>query len=316
MVLAATNRADTLDDALTRSGRFDRKISVDLPPHKDRVAIAKVHLKPLKLHQTLTVDAIAETLATMTPGCSGAEIYNICNEAAITASRLDKDSVDLECFYKAMDRIMIGMEKKAKKLSPNERERLAYHEAGHVVLTWFQETTDPVLKSTISPRGGKTSGVTKKLPVDHYISTQRMLREKMISHLGGYVSEEFFFEDVSSGAAEDLRSVTDMAHHEVTTYGMSPKLVGHFGWARDEYAIQKPYGEAKANVIDTTVHQISDEVLEQARELLKKHIDQVRFVAGLLMKNETVTARELWLVLGERPHMSKEFRQYLETAAN
>jgi AFG3 family protein len=316
MVLAATNRADTLDEALTRSGRFDRKISVDMPPHKDRVEIAKVHLKPLNLNPALVFDAIAETLGTMTPGCSGADIYNICNEAAITASRLGKDHVDLECFYKAMDRIMIGLEKKAKRLLPDERERLAYHEAGHVVLSWFQETADPVLKSTITPRGGRTTGVTKKLPVDRYISTQQMLREKMVHQLGGYVAEEFFFEDVSSSAADDLRTVTDLARQEVTTYGMAPKEVGHFGYHMDENAIQKPYGERKADVIDSTVNNIASEVLTAARKLLTDHLEQVRIVAGLLIKNETVTARELWIVLGERPVMTKEFREYLETAAS
>jgi len=317
MVLAATNRADTLDEALTRSGRFDRKISVDLPPHKDRVAIAHVHLKPLNLSPALTIESVAETVATMTPGCSGADIYNVCNEAAITASRLEKDHVDLECFTIAMDRIMIGMEKKARTLSPTERERLAFHEAGKVVLTWFLETADPVLKATIQPRGGRRSGVTKRLPKERFISTQVMLREKMVHSLGGYVAEEHFFQDVSGTAAEDLRRVTNMAQHEVATYGMEPARVGHFGWPDDDgQAVQKPYGAAKADAIDGAVQNITSEVMQRARTLLSQHLDHTRIVAGLLLRNETVTARELWTVLGERPVMTEEFRKYLETAAN
>jgi AFG3 family protein len=315
MVLAATNRADTLDEALTRSGRFDRKISVDMPPHPDRVAIAKVHLAPINLHPSLSIASVAETVATMTPGCSGADIYNICNEAAITASRLQKEAVDLDCFTIAMDRIMIGMEKKAKSLSNSERERIAFHEAGKVVLTWFLETTDPVLKSTIAPRGGRRSGVTKKLPKDRFINTQTMLRERMIHQLGGYVAEEHFFEDVSSNAAEDLRQVTNMAHHEIATYGMDPANVGHFGWQENDQAIQKPYGAHKADQIDHAVQTITEEVMRRARDLRQTHLEQIRIVAGLLLKNETVTARELWTVLGERPHMTDEFRKYLETAA-
>lgn len=314
IVLAATNRADVLDNALTRSGRFDRKISLEKPPHKDRVAIARVHLSPLKLDPAISLDAFAETVASLTPGCSGADIFNVCNEAAIIASRENRSNVNLQCFHKAVERVLVGMEKQAVKLSQMEKERIAHHEAGHVVLNWFQETTDPVIKTTITPRGGNMTGVTQKLPQTIYISTQQRIREGMIARLGGLVAEEHFFKDMSSNASEDLQRVTDAARDEVCRFGMSAERVGHFGFNMDqENALQKPFGPKLEDVIDDETQKIVHECVTKARELLKKHLLEVRSVAGMLLKQETLSAQDLWLVLGDRPVMTEEFRKYLQS---
>lgn len=314
IVLAATNRADVLDNALTRSGRFDRKITLEKPPHKDRVAIAQVHLKPLKLDPAVTIEAFAETVASLTPGCSGADIFNICNEAAIIASRDDKEWVNVQCFHKALERVLVGMEKQAVKLTANERERIAYHEAGHVVLSWFLETVDPVVKTTIAPRGGNMTGVTQKLPQSVYISTQQRIRESMIARLGGFTAEEHFFQDLSSNAAEDLQRVTDTARDELCRYGMEPEHIGHFGFNMDQdNAIQKPFGPKKENMIDEAIARIVDDCVTKAKALMQEHLMDVRKVAGLLLKQETLSAQELWVVLGDRPNMSPEFRKYLQS---
>ena len=312
IVLAATNRADVLDSALTRSGRFDRKISIDKPPHKDRVAIAKVHLKPLKLDPAVTLEGFAETLASLTPGCSGADIYNICNEAAIIASREDRDFVNLQCFHKAIDRVLVGMEKRATKLTAHEKARLAYHEAGHAVLNWFLPLPDPVTKVSIAPRGTQI-GITQKLPHEVFIKTQDRLRQAMVAKLGGFVSEEYFFSDLSSSAADDLQRVTDDARAEICIYGMDPD-VGNFGYEmNDQEAIQKPFGPKKEDQIDVAVARVVESCADKARALLREHIQHVHSVAGSLMKQETLTAQELYVLLGERPEMSEEFRKYLES---
>lgn len=313
IVLAATNRADVLDNALTRSGRFDRKITLEKPPHKDRVAIAKVHLKPLVLDPAVPLDSFAETVASLTAGCSGADIYNICNEAAIIASRENREFVNLACFHKALERVLVGMEKQAVKLSQQERERIAHHEAGHVVMSWFQKTTDPVIKTTIAPRGGNMTGVTQKLPQSVYISTQERLRESMIARLGGFAAEEHFFQDLSSNAADDLQRVTALARDEICRYGMDPSLVGHFGFNMDqENALQKPFGPRMENIIDEQTKAIVEDCVAKARSLLQEHLLDVRKVAGLLLKHETLSAQELWLTLGDRPVMTEEFRKYLQ----
>lgn len=313
IVLAATNRADVLDNALTRSGRFDRKISLEKPPHKDRVAISLVHLRPLKLDSAVPIESFAETLASLTGGCSGADLYNICNEAAIIASRENRDFVNVACFHKALERVLVGMEKKAYQMQQHEKERMAHHEAGHVVLNWFQTTTDPVIKTTIAPRGGNMAGITQKLPQTVYISTQQRIRESMIARLGGFVAEEHFFKDLSSNAADDLQRVTDMARDEICVYGMSPTTIGHFGYKlNEENAIQKPFGPKRENQIDLEISGIVEDCAAKARALLQKHLLDVRKVAGLLVKHETLSAQELWVVLGDRPMMTDEFRKYLQ----
>ncbi|KPA82162.1 putative mitochondrial Mitochondrial ATP-dependent zinc metallopeptidase [Leptomonas pyrrhocoris] len=314
MVLAATNRADILDNALTRSGRFDRKISLEKPSYKDRIAIALVHLQPLHLDPCVSVQGYAETVAALTPGCSGADIFNVCNEAAIQAARDDKDYVGSAHFHQAVERVLVGLEKSAVKYTPHEKERLAYHEAGIVVLNWFQSETDPVIKSTILPRGRHRTGVTQKLPQNIYISTQERLLQRIVGRLGGYVSEEYFFSDVSTSAAEDLQMATSLARDMVCVYGMDPAHIGHMGFELDrDDTLQKPFGPEKEDAVDIAVESIVQSCLERARVLLKEHHKHTRMIAGLLLKQETLNAHEMWFALGDRPVMSKEFQTYLES---
>ncbi|KAG5468187.1 hypothetical protein LSCM1_02163 [Leishmania martiniquensis] len=314
MVLAATNRADILDNALTRSGRFDRKISLERPSYKDRVAIALVHLQPLHLDPSSSLQNYAETVAALTPGCSGADIFNVCNEAAIQAARADREYVGVQHFHLAVERVLVGLEKSAVKYTPHEKERLAYHEAGVVVLNWFQCDTDPVIKSTILPRGRHRTGVTQKLPQNIYISTQERLLQRIVGRLGGYVSEEYFFSDVSTSAAEDLQRATSMARDMVCVYGMDPAHIGHLGFELDrEDTLQKPFGPEKENAIDSAVEKIVQSCLKRARALLQDHLNHTRVIAGLLLKQETLNAQEMWFALGDRPTMTKEFQTYLES---
>ncbi|EAN89642.1 putative mitochondrial ATP-dependent zinc metallopeptidase [Trypanosoma cruzi] len=314
MVLAATNRVDILDNALTRSGRFDRKITLEKPSYKDREAIAKVHLSPLKLEASSNIHEYARIVAALTPGCSGADIFNICNEAAIQAAREKKDHVTQQHFHQAVERVLVGLERSAVKLSETERERIAFHEAGVVILHWFQDKTDPVVKTTILPRGRHRTGVTQKLPQTTFIFTQEQLMQNLVAQLGGYVAEEYFFQDISTCAAEDVQSATNKARHFVCTYGMDPETIGHFGYQLDqEDSIQKPFGPVKEDVVDQAVHRLLEVALKGARTILNQYLDKTRVVAGLLMRQETLTAHELWLVLGDRPVMTREFRAYLES---
>lgn len=313
IVLAATNRADVLDNAMTRSGRFDRKISLEKPPYKDRIAIALVHLEPLSLDPSASRQSYAETVAALTPGCSGADIFSVCNEAAIQAAREDKPYVSVPHFHAAVERVLVGLEKSAVKYTPHEKERLAYHEAGTVVLNWFQAETDPVIKSTILPRGRHRTGVTQMLPQNIYISTQERLLQRIVGRLGGFVAEEHFFTDVSTSAANDLQAATSMAREMVCTYGMDPEHIGHMGFELDRSdTLQKPFGPNKENAIDVAVETIVRSCLVQARELLTAHLNHTRVIAGLLLKQETLNAHEMWFALGDRPVMSKEFQTYLE----
>ncbi|CCW60561.1 unnamed protein product [Phytomonas sp. EM1] len=314
IVLAATNRADILDNALTRSGRFDRKVSLEKPSHKDRVAIALVHLQPLCLEPSTKPEDYAETIAALTPGCSGADIANICNEAAIHAARGAQEHVTTKHFHAAMERVLMGLEKSAVRYTPNEKERIAYHEAGIVVLNWFQEGTDPVIKTTILPRGQHRTGVTQMLPKRAYISTEEQLLQRIVGILGGYVAEEFFFHDVSTSAANDLQNATKLALEMVCTYGMDPKNIGHFGYEVERHdAIQKPFGQEKENAVDESVERIVHMCLGRARALLHEHHHHVRVIGGLLIRQETLNAHDLWFALGARPAMSEEFQAYLES---
>ncbi|CCW66618.1 unnamed protein product [Phytomonas sp. Hart1] len=314
IVLAATNRADILDNALTRSGRFDRKVSLEKPSHKDRVAIAMVHLQPLRLEPSTKPQDYAEIIAALTPGCSGADIFNICNEAAIHAAREAQEYVATKHFHAAVERVLMGLEKSAVRYTPSEKERIAYHEAGVVVLNWFQKETDPVIKTTILPRGQHRTGVTQMLPKRAYISTEEQLLQRIVGILGGYVAEEYFFHDVSTSAANDLQNATKLALEMVCTYGMDPKNIGHFGYElnRDD-AIQKPFGEEKENAVDASVERIVQECLCRARALLQEYHHHVRIIGGLLIQQETLNAHKLWFALGDRPTMSEEFQVYLES---
>lgn len=314
MVLAATNRADILDNALTRSGRFDRKITLEKPSFKDRAAIAKVHLAPLKLDPVSSMDGYAEMLAGLTPGCSGADLFNICNEAAIQAARRDAVYVGVGHFHTAVERVLVGLERTAVKYTPNEKERMAYHEAGVVVLNWFQKETDPIIKTTILPRGRHRTGVTQRLPQNVYLSTESRLLEEIVGRLGGYVAEEHFFQDVSTNAASGLEEATRMATRMVCEYGMKPSTTGHLAFEMDRSdTLQKPFGPVVEDAVDAAVEGIVQHCLCRARALLKEHLQKTRVVAGLLLTQETLTAQELWFALGDRPVMSREFETYLES---
>ncbi|EPY24233.1 AFG3 family protein [Angomonas deanei] len=314
MVLAATNRADILDNALTRSGRFDRKISLDLPSYNDRIAIAKVHLAPLHLDPSSSIQSYAETQAALTPGCSGADIFNVCNEAAIQAARGDETHVGVPHFHKAVERVLVGLEKSAVKYTPHEKERLAYHEAGIVVLNWFLNETDPVIKTTILPRGRHRTGVTQQLPHNVFISTEARLLERIVGKLGGYVAQEHFFKDISTSAANDMQKATNMAMQMVCVYGMNPDKIGHIGYDMDKGdTLQKPFGPEKEDDVDRAVEKIMAECLQRARALLQEHLQHVRVIGGSLLKRETLSAHDLFFLLGRRPTMSKEFLAYLES---
>lgn len=311
LVLGATNRADILDTAMTRSGRFDRKITLDKPAYKDRVAIAMVHLRPLRLDTSATVHSYAECIAALTPGCSGADIYNVCNEGAVHAARKGKEVVTMDDFHEAAERVLLGLPKSAVAFQAHEKERLAFHEAGEVVLCWCQELTDPIIKTSILPRGGHRTGVTQRLPQSVFISTEERLRQTIVGTLGGYVSEEHFFKDVSTKAAEKLEKATKLARQMITIYGMDPENIGHIGYRLDSYAIQKPYGPNKENNIDKSVEVLLADSMNRARKILKERLLDVQVIAGLLLKKETLSAHELWVSLGDRPEMTKEFQTYL-----
>lgn len=311
LLLGATNRADILDSAMTRSGRFDRKITLDKPAYKERVAIAQVHLKPLRLDSSSTTEAYAECIAALTPGCSGADIYSVCNEGAIHAARKGRVKITMDDFHKAAERVLIGMQKSAAEFQAIEKERLAFHEAGVVVSHWYQELTAPVIKTTILPCGASRSGVTQMLPQSTYISTEDRLRQNIVGMLGGYAAEEFFFQDVSSRGAEKLREGTNMARQMVCTYGMDPSNFGHMALTLNPDALKKPYGPKKEDKIDVSVEKLVAECLDRAKKLLQDRLVQVQAVANLLLTRETLSAHELWLILGDRPVMTKEFKAYL-----
>eukprot|EP00796_Vickermania_ingenoplastis_P007184 gene7185-5047_t len=309
-VLAATNRVDILDSALTRSGRFDRKITLEKPAFKDRVAIAMVHLKRLKLHSASTREEYAECIAALTPGCSGADIYNVCNEAAVHAARHGNEFVTINDFHKAAERVLIGLEKSEVFYQPYEKERLAIHEAGDVVTKWFLHLTDPVIKTTILPRGRHRTGVTQVLPQTIFISTMERLKENITGSLGGYAAEDIFFNDISSRSAGKLQRATELARDMVCRYGMEPSSVGHMGFYLDDNSIQKPFGPEKEKFIDEAVEKIVHECLHKAKGIVLQRSVQVQLISNLLQRHETLSAYDLWLALGDRPVMTKEFQNY------
>ena len=269
IILAATNRADILDRALMRAGRFDRQIHVELPDMKERVEIFKVHLQPLKLQKGLNT----EFLAKQTPGFSGADIANVCNEAALIAARQDKKFVQKQDFLDAIDRIIGGLEKKNKIITQQEKRTIAYHEAGHATVSWMLEHASPLLKVTIIPRG-KALGAAWYLPEERQITTREQLLDEMASALGGRASEELTFGRVSTGALNDLEKVTKQAYAMVSFFGLS-KRIGNKSFfdssGQSEYSFTKPYSEKTAEIIDDEVSQIIDEQYERSKTILKKY---------------------------------------------
>jgi len=298
IVLAATNRADILDKALMRAGRFDRQIEVGLPDVKERKEIFDVHLRPLKLDPRLD----REFLAKQTPGFSGADIANVCNEAALIAARHDKECVSKEDFLAAIDRIVGGLERKNKIITDEEKRTIAYHEAGHATVSWILENASPLIKVTIIPRG-KALGAAWYLPEERQITTREQLLDELAATLGGRVSEELNFGRVSTGALNDLERVTRQAYAMVAYYGMSDK-VGNRSYydstGQSDMAFTKPYSEQTAELIDTEAKALIDEAYAMAREVLTEHSEGMKRLAELLLEREVVFTEDVERIFGKR----------------
>jgi len=307
IVLAATNRADILDKALMRAGRFDRQIEVGLPDVKEREEIFEVHLRPLKLDPALD----RSFLAKQTPGFSGADIANVCNEAALIAARHNKPFVAKEDFLAAIDRIIGGLERKNKIISQQEKRTIAYHEAGHATVSWLLEHASPLIKVTIIPRG-KALGAAWYLPEERQITTREQLMDEMASILGGRVSEQLTFGRVSTGALNDLERVTKLAHAMVAYYGMSPE-VGTLSYydstGQSDMALTKPYSEKTAQQIDAETRRLIDEAYRMAEETLTTHADGLRQLAELLLEREVIFTEDVERILGKRKTSGEPAKQ-------
>jgi AFG3 family protein len=277
IVMAATNRVDILDPALLRPGRFDRQVYVGLPDIKGRASVFKVHLKNLKTN--LDKDDLARKLSALTPGFSGADISNVCNEAALIAARDASTSIVLKNFEAAIERVIAGMEKKSQVLQPEEKKVVAYHEAGHAVAGWFLEHADPLLKVSIIPRG-KGLGYAQYLPKDAFLFTKEQLFDRMCMTLGGRVSELIFFKKLSTGAQDDLRKITESAYSQIVKFGMSEK-VGNLSFDTPqpgEMVLDKPYSEQTAQLIDEEVRELIKTAFDRTMQLLNEHIDDIEKV--------------------------------------
>lgn len=299
IVLAATNRPDVLDSALLRAGRFDRQISIDKPDINGREAIFKVHLKPIKIAE----DIDPKKLAAQTPGFAGAEIANVCNEAALIAARRNKTAVDMQDFQDAVDRVIGGLEKKTKIISPEEKKIVAYHEAGHAVAGWFLEHADPLVKVSIVPRGVAALGYAQYLPKEQFLYQTEQLFDEMCMTLGGRAAEEIIFGKISTGALSDLERITKMAYSIVSVYGMNEKL-GHISFydsKADGYKMTKPYSEATAEMIDQEVSKLIQSAYTRTLDLLKEHRDHLEILAKELLEKEILFQADLEKLIGKRP---------------
>ena len=303
ILMAATNRPDILDTALLRPGRFDRQITVDKPDLAGREQIFNVHLKPLT---KLSSDVDAHKLAAQTPGFAGAEIANVCNEAALIAARNGKDQVDMKDFQDAIDRVIGGLEKKNKIISPEEKRIVAYHEAGHAISGWFLEHADPLLKVSIIPRGVAALGYAQYLPKEQYLYRTEQLMDSMCMTLGGRVAEDIFFGKISTGAQNDLERITKLAYSMVTIYGMSDK-VGNISFydPQGEYGYQKPYSERTSEMIDEEVRRLINEAYVRTKALLTEKKEAVRAIAEELLEKEILFQADLERLIGSRPHEVK-----------
>ena len=307
IILAATNRADILDSALMRPGRFDRQISVDRPDIVGREQIFSVHLRPLT---KLSTDVDAHKLALQTPGFAGAEIANVCNEAALIAARRNKEMVEMSDFQDAIDRVIGGLEKKNKIISPEEKKIVAYHEAGHAVAGWFLEFADPLLKVSIVPRGVAALGYAQYLPKEQYLYRTEQLLDSMVMTLGGRAAEQIFFEKVSTGAQNDLERITKLAYGMITHYGMSKK-VGQvsFNDPTGEYGYQRPYSEKTAELIDEEVRSMIDEAYQRTIYLLTDKKKEVEAIAMELLTKEIIFKSDIERIIGPRPYLEDEVSQ-------
>lgn len=315
IILAATNRVDILDKALLRAGRFDRQIYVELPDLNDRKEIFKVHLRPIKIDESVDV----EFLARQTPGFSGADIANVCNEAALIAARNKKRFVEKEDFISAVDRIVGGLEKKNKIITQDEKKSIAIHEAGHATLSWFLEHANPLVKVTIVPRG-KALGAAWYLPEERQITTKEQMLDEMCALLGGRAAEEVFIGQISSGAMNDLERVTKQAYGMITYLGMSDKMpnLSYYDSSGQDYTFQKPFSENTAELIDAEVKVMIAEQYERAKELLLKHAAGHNQLAQILLEKEIIYAENLEHVFGKRPWVSRsqEILQNKEKSKN
>ncbi|PWN94025.1 ATP-dependent metallopeptidase Hfl [Acaromyces ingoldii] len=311
VVLAGTNRPDVLDPALLRPGRFDRHISIDRPDIGGRRAIFMVHLKPLKLAEGTDKEMLAEKLSTLTPGFSGADVANVCNEAALIAARGGLAAVDENSFDRAIERVIAGLERKTRVLSPEEKKIVAYHEAGHAVCGWYLEHADPLLKVSIIPRGVGL-GYAQYLPKERYLFSTEMLMDRMCMTLGGRVSEEINFGSITTGAQDDLSKITKIAFEICASYGMNSTM-GPISYKPEQDSMHKPYSEKTNEMLDQEVRKMVSEVHRRTTELLTKHLDAVEKVAQLLLKKEVITREDMRLTLGKRPFKTAdEADEYLD----
>lgn len=313
IILAATNRPDVLDSALLRPGRFDRQISIDRPDVKGREAIFKVHLKPIKISQTLDIHKLAE----QTPGFAGADIANVCNEAALIAARKNKDSVDMSDFQDAIDRVIGGLEKRNKIILPEEKEIIAYHEAGHAICGWFLEHAYPLLKVTIVPRGTAALGYAQYTPKEQYLYNTDQLFDQICMTLGGRAAEDIFFGKISTGASNDLQQITKIAYSMVTVYGMNGKI-GNISYydPTQENTFTKPYSEETGKMIDEEVRRLIAEAYVSTKALLTEKKREVEILAKQLLEKEVLFQSDVEKLIGKRPFEDKKILDVVVQDAN
>ena len=300
IILAATNRVDMLDSALLRAGRFDRQINVDLPDLNERKEVFMVHLKPLKLDSSVDVDFLAR----QTPGFSGADIANVCNEAALIAARHNSHTVGKQDFLDAVDRIIGGLEKKTKIMTTAEKRSIAIHEAGHATISWFTEFANPLVKVSIVPRG-RALGAAWYLPEERVLQTKEAMLDEMCSLLGGRAAEELFIGTISTGAMNDLERTTKQAYGMIAFAGMSERLPNICYYNNNEYQFQRPYSETTAKVMDDEVLRIINEQYERAKKILQEHKEGHAQLAQLLVEREVIFADDVEKIFGKRPWMSR-----------
>ena len=300
IILAATNRADMLDSALLRAGRFDRQIHVDLPDLNERREVFMVHLKPLKIDETVDIDFLAR----QTPGFSGADIANVCNEAALIAARHDSEKVGKQDFLDAVDRIIGGLEKKTKVMTQAEKRSIAIHEAGHATISWFTEFANPLVKVSIVPRG-QALGAAWSLPEERVLQTKEAMLDEMCSLLGGRAAEELFIGSISTGAMNDLERTTKQAYGMIAYAGMSDKLPNICYYNNAEYQFQKPYSETTAKIMDDEVLRMINEQYERAKQILTEHKEGHAELAQLLIDREVIFAEDVERIFGKRPWTSR-----------
>lgn len=298
--MAATNRPEVLDTALLRPGRFDRQVSIENPDVIDREAIIKCHSKELKLDKQINIRQLAE----QTPGFSGADLANMCNESALIAARQNRKLITMDDFQAAIDRIIGGLEKKNKLISPEEKKIVAYHEAGHAIAGWFLEHADPLVKVSIVPRGIAALGYAQYLPKEQFIYQEDELIDELAMLLGGRAAEEIVFRKISTGAVNDLERATRIAYSMVTIYGMNPKI-GHISFynsKQTDSSFTKPYAEKTAHAIDEEVKAIIDNAYKSVQSLLLDKKEELLLLAEALLIKETMFKTDLEELIGERPH--------------